>query len=536
MRSQGAGPEPGLQPASARAQGPRASDGPAEPDRQTDLVDRTRPLVLVAPGKGGPRVTALNRAAQRAGIVQDELLSNARAKVLDLQVREADPAADAAALARLAVWALRYTPTVAVYDAGSGADGLFLEITGAAHLFGGEERMLADIRRRLTAFGLAPRLGIADTAGAAWAVSHHAADGSIVPPKAEAEALNGLPLAALRLPPEALSLLKRLGLRRIGEIANEARAPFAARFEADLLLRLDQAFARRPEPLAAVEPPPAYRAHAAFAEPIFSSEHVLVAAERLLEEVGGQMLGHGTGARLVRLLLFPVAARQQASDGIVSLDIGLAAPSRDAAHIARLLALRLERLGEGALETELGFEAAALHVRVAEPLAETQGALRLAARQHDPHAVTGLVDRLRQRLGPAAVRALIPHHSHLPERAQRPVTPAPGLAEEATQAWGADMPVGPRPPLLLARPEAAEVLALIPDGPPRQFRWRGVLYQVAEAQGPERITPEWWRRTGEAARDYYLVEDGAGRRFWIYRAGLYGAEETPAWFIHGVFA
>ncbi|RTL66485.1 MAG: DNA polymerase Y family protein [Hyphomicrobiales bacterium] len=502
-----------------------------------DLVDRARPLVLASPGKGGPRITALNRAAHRNGITSGELLSNARAKALDLQVREADPAADAAALARLAVWALRYSPTVAVYDAASGADGLFLEITGCAHLFGGEEAMLQDIRRRLTASGLAPRLGIADTAGAAWAVSHYAPDGTIVASGCEGEALRDLPLAALRLPLEALSLLKRLGLRRIGEIMHEARAPFAARFEADLLQRLDQALARAPEPLAPVEPPPRYHAHANFVEPIFSTEHVLVAAGKLLAEVSHTMLADGAGARLVRLLLFPVAKRARQEEGIVHLDIGLASPSRDPAHIAQLIALRLERLGEGALDTDFGFEAAALHVRVAEPLSETQGALKLADRQRDPFAVTGLVDRLRQRLGSEAVRTLIPHQSHLPELAERRVTPAPGLAEEASQAWGADMPVGPRPPLLLSQPETAEALALIPDGPPRQFRWRGVLYHVVEAQGPERIAPEWWRRTGEPTRDYYLVEDGKGLRFWIYRAGLYTDEaERPAWYVHGVFA
>ncbi len=483
-------------------------------------------------------MTALNRAAQKAGIGMGELLSNARAKALDLQVRDADPTADAAALARLAIWALRYTPIVATYDAASGADGLFLEITGCAHLFGGEATMLADIRRRLVAGGLAPRLGIADTAGAAWAMSHYAPDGSIIAPGAQAQALQGLPLAALRLPADALSLLRRLGLRRIGEIMAQPRAPFAARFEADLLGRLDQALGRTPEPLTPVEPPPCYRAQTSFLEPIFSAEHVLVAAERLLQETCRQMLEDGAGARLVRLILFRVAAREgRADETVIRLDIGLAAPSRDAAHIARLLALRLERLGEGVLDTDFGFEAAALHVLVAEPLADMQEALRLGARHHDPHAVTGLVDRLRQRLGPGAVRALIPHHSHVPELAERCVTPAPGLAEEAQEVWAADLPVGPRPPLLLSQPEAAEVIALIPDGPPRQFRWRGVLYQVVEAQGPERIGPEWWRRTGEPTRDYYLVEDGKGRRFWIYRAGPYAPDAPkPSWYVHGVFA
>lgn len=496
--------------------------------------------MLVAPATGGPRVTARNRAAQKAGLAHGELLSNARSKVRDLQVRDADPAADAAALARLALWAQRYTPTVAVYDAGSGGDGLFLEVAGSAHLFGGEAAMLEDMARRLAAFGLAPRLGIADTAGAAWAVSHHGATATCsVPPGGQASALQGLPLAALRLEPAALGLLRRLGLKRVGEIMGAPRAPFAARFEADLLRRLDQALGRAPEPLIPIAPPPRTHAQVSFLEPIFASDHVMVAATRLLQTVADDLTRDGAGARLVRLLLFRVTSRTHldGDNGILSLDIGLAAPSRDVAHIARLVALRLERLGAAALDSDFGFEAAAVHVLVAEPFEQQQSRLTLDARQADPEALLGLVDRLRQRLGAGAVHSLLPHHSHLPERAVEMAVPGQAFFAEAAAPWDADLPVGARPSLLLPQPEAADVVALIPDGPPRQFRWRGVLHQVRQAQGPERITPEWWRRTGEAARDYYLVEDADGRRFWLYRAGLYEPDApTPDWYVHGVFA
>lgn len=504
-----------------------------------DPVEAGRPLVLVAPGKGGARVAALNRAAQGGGIAPGELLSNARAKVLDLQVRDWDAAADAEALARLATWALRYSPTVALYDAASGADGLFLEITGCAHLFGGEAAMLDDMRARLTAAGLAPRLAIADTVGAAWALSHHAACGTIAAPGAHATLLQGLPLAGLRLGVPAASLLQRLGLKRVGEIMAQPRAPFAARFEAELLGRLDQALGRTPEPLVPVTPPPRYHAQASFLEPIFSVEHVLVAADRLLQDVSARMRDDGVGARALRLLLFRVEARSGAPSldhGVTMLDVGLATPSRDPAHILRLMQLKLERLGERALASAFGFEAAALHVSVVEPVDVHQDRLRLDGRESDPFAVAGLVDRLRQRLGPAAVRALRPLQSHLPERAEEAVVPAPGLSADAGESWRQEFPIGPRPALLLSQPEAADVIALIPDGPPRQFRWRGVLHQVTHASGPERITPEWWRRTGERTRDYYLVEDATGRRFWLYRAGLFAPDApTPLWYVHGVF-
>ena len=504
-----------------------------------DPVDASRPMVLVAPGKGGPRVTALNRAAHEGGIASGELLSNARAKVLGLQVRDWDTDADAEALARLATWALRYSPAVAFYDAESGADGLLLEITGCAHLFGGERALLDDMRMRLKAAGLAPRLAIADTVGAAWALSHHAPCGTIASPMRHAEMLQGLPLAALRLGPGALSLLQRLGLKRVGEIMGQPRAPFAARFEAELLGRLDQALGRTPEPLVTVTPPPRYHAQASFMDPIFSEEHVLVAADRLLQDVSAQMLRDGAGARMLRLLLFRVEAsngKASLDHGVTALDIGLATPSREPAHILRLIALKLERLGARALTSEFGFEAAALHVRVAEPLHAHQANLRLDQRERDPHAVSDLVDRLRQRLGGRAVRALRPRQSHLPELAEEAVVPAPGLQPDTGDTWRNDFPVGPRPSLLLPEPEAADVIALIPDGPPRQFRWRGVLHHVAHASGPERITPEWWRRKGERTRDYYLVEDVAGRRFWLYRAGLFEPDApAPTWYVHAVF-
>jgi protein ImuB len=564
----------------------RASAAPADPI--DPKLDPGRPLALVAPGKGGPRIVTLNGAARQGGLIAGDLVSNARSKVLNLQTCAADPAADAAALDQLALWAMRYAPLAAPWDETSGADGLFIDITGSAHLFGGEARLLADLDRRLRAFGLDPRLAIAGTPGAAWALAHHGSPGSrttvtILAPGAEAEALRSLPLAALRLPEATLSLLRRLGLRRIGEVMGQPRAPLAARFET-LLLRLDQALGRAPEPLVPPVPAPVYRAQAAFVEPIVSHEHVLEAATRLLHNLAAELAHDGMGARVLRLMLFRVDSKVQ------SVVLGLAAPSRDARHIARLIALRLGRIAD-ALDADFGFEAAAVHVLVAEPLAERQTGLTMGETAASPEALAQLIDRLQQRLGRSAVRQLHPHQSHIPERAVRARSPSPRASptlQQAPIARGEDRGEGqgqahtligqgrgkrqqtlasasvaaphpnplpasgergsaqhtlqwiadtPRPLLLLPRPEPAEVVALIPEGPPRQFRWRGVRHQVAHAQGPERIAPEWWRRSpDDAERDYYLVEDSAGHRFWLYRAGLYGrGEEPPKWFIHGVF-
>lgn len=458
-----------------------------------------------------------------------ELLSNARSKVERLQSRDVDSAADDAALRKLALWAQRYTPIVAPWNEVNGADGLFLDITGAAHLFGGEEGLLTDLDRRLASFDLAPRLAIADTPGAAWALAHYGRrERNILPSGQEERALSSLPLAALRLPEKTQALLRRLGLRRIGDLMQRARAPFAARFGAELLLRLDQALGRAPEPLKPLVPPPVYSRQAVFAEPISSEEHVVEAARRLLTSLSQDLVKDGVGARKLSLMLFRV-------DGeVLTLDLGLAAPSRDAAHLAQLIALRLDRLPQG-LEADFGFEAAGVHVRLAEPIDERQAVLTAAEPHGETEGLSRLVDRLGQHLGADAVRVLHPKPSHIPERAIGISHALNGSASE----WERGEAEKTRPLNLLSRPESIDdVMALIPEGPPRRFRWHGVLHRVMHAEGPERIEPEWWR-LGEnmRARDYYVVEDAQGRRFWLYRDGLYRDGDTqPRWFMHGVFA
>jgi len=465
--------------------------------------------------------------AEKSGLSIGELLTNARSKVHDLQSRDADPAADADALRRLALWSLRYTPLAAPWGEENGADGLFLDITGCAHLFGGEAGLLADLADRLRRFGLPARLAIADTPGAAWAVARYGStNGTIVPPGMTDSILRELPLAALRLPDDTLLLLHRLGFRRIADISHQPRAPLATRFGAHFLDRLDQALGRAPEPLSPLASPPVYRAQAMFAEAITTQEHVVKATTRLLHDLAGDLARDGVGARKLRLLLFRM-------DGeVLSLTIGLSAPSRDARHIAGLISLRLDRLPRG-FEADFGFEAAGLHVLAAQPMPERQTLLTVADDLGDPAGLARLIDRLEQRLGAGAVRRLHPHQSYVPERAVLVRRASDGPSAE----WASNTPSDARPLLLLSHPEAAEVMALIPEGPPRQFRWRGVLHQVTQAEGPERIAGEWWRQNdNQLERDYYVVEDANSRRFWLYRAGLYGrGAARPQWFVHGVF-
>jgi protein ImuB len=502
-------------------------------------VDPDRPFVLATAGAGGPRIAALNEAAADAGLVAGEPLSDARAKTGTLQVRDVDAAADDAALRRLALWATRYTPTASPWNEDNGADGFFLDIEGSAHLFGGEASLIADLSSRLQRFGLPARLAVADTPGAAWALSRfHRASLFVLPSGRQAAALADMPIEALRLSPETRTALRRLGFKTVGSLIDKPRAPFAARFAAELLRRLDQALGRVDEPLVPIVAPPVYHNLHYLLEPIVTQQAVVARANRLMQNLVHVLVRDDVGARSLRLCLYRV-------DGAVeTITIGLTAPTRSVAHVARLLDLKLEALA--ALDDAgFGFEAIGLAVTRAEPMPARQIAFTSA----DPAFVedgdraercAALIDALRQRLGPHRVRRFEPIASHLPERAEA-LPPVGGEAATDAPSWPA--PEQAQPLLLLPHAEPAEdVAALVPDGPPRRFSWRGTTYDIAGAQGPQRIGAEWWRNHKphcEVAptRDYYLVEDLGGRRFWLYREGLYGRETAAArWFVHGLFA
>jgi protein ImuB len=495
------------------------------------LVDPDLPFVLALTAAGGPRIAALNETAEAAGLMLGEPLADARAKASLLQVRAVDEAADDAALRHLALWATRYTPTASPWNAENGADGFFLDVEGASHLFGGEERLLADLASRLEkSFGLPARLAVAATPGMAWALScFHPAPCCILRSGEEAAALARLPIEALRLSSETCRTLRRLGFKSAGALIDKPRAPFAARFPAELLRRLDQALGRIDEPLVPVVAPPVYHSLRYLLEPIITQEAVVALASRLMQTLAHVLTRDDVGARTLRLSLYRV-------DGEVStVDIGLTLPTRNVSHVARMMDLKLDALA-AMQDAGFGFEAVGLAVTRAEPIPARQTELTAIAEDacgaDRTERCAALIDTLRQRLGPQSVRRFTAVASHLPERAEV-LPPSDGEAS----AWP-EPEQKTRPLLLLPHAEPTEVIALIPDGPPRRFCWRGVTYEVAGAQGPERIGAEWWRhRTPKPTRDYYLVEDAEGRRFWLYREGLYGREtEAARWFVHGLFA
>jgi protein ImuB len=556
------------------AQAKKPSDKPVDPEQ---------PFVLAVTAAGGPRIAALNEAAEAAGLMLGEPLADARAKASNVQSRAIDAAADDAALRRLALWATRYTPTASPWGEENGADGFFLDIEGAAHLFGGEEKLLADLALRLERnFGLPARLAVADTPGTAWALSRfHSAPSPVLPSGQEATALAPLPIEALRLSPESCRTLRRLGCKSVGMRLDKPRAPFAARFPAELLWRIDQALNRADEPLVSIVAPPVYHTLRYLLEPIITQEAIVALANRLMHILVHVLTRDDVGARALRLSLYRV-------DGAVeTIDIGLTLPTRDVAHIARLIDLKLEALA-ATEDAGFGFEAIGLAVTRAETIQARQNELIVedAGNADRAERCAALVDTLRQRLGPQSVQRFEAIASHLPERAEAllPATaemfqsppPKRGRSTAAGRRVGvnngtdlipprlaslADPPLSgegkdrdsqalawpvpeqkPRPLLLLPRAEPTEVTALVPDGPPRRFRWRGVIYEVAASEGPERIGAEWWRRhdghrSPEPTRDYYLVEDAAGHQFWLYREGLYERETAAArWFVQGLFA
>lgn len=500
------------------------------------------PLVVAGKRDNALRLLAVCDKAAAAGLACGQGLADARAMIPGVEVAGEDAAGDRALAEAVADWCDRYTPLVALDPAG---DGLTLDITGCAHLFGGEEALLADLLLRLFHQGFAATAAIAATPGAAWAVARFrpegprrpkgpgdfraGAAGPVVPRERTAQALANLPLAALRLSGETLSGLARLGLRTVGQVMARPRGPLARRFGAGLILRLDQALGAAGEAISPRLPAPERMAERRFAEPIGRIEDVEAVAASLARTLCEAMERAGEGARVLDLALFRV-------DGAVRrLGVGTSRPLRDPGRIVRLFRERLAALGDE-LDAGYGFDLARLSAAACERFdPQETGFLD----QEEAGAPADLVDRLTARLGAAGVLRAAPRDSHVPERMEAllPACETPPAAAFAVPARG----LPPLYPLrLLVRPEPVEALAAVPDGPPVRFRWRRVAHEVVRAEGPQRIGAEWWRapgrEEGETARDYFRVEDGQGRRFWLFRQGLYGAAAQPRWFLHGLFA
>lgn len=483
------------------------------------------PLCFTEKHNNALRVVRVDRKAMDIGLTPGLTLADARARVPQLAAVEMDHAADAAWLERIADFCDRYTPMTAL-DA---PDGLVLDITGCAHLFGGEKSLLDDLVARLSHGATQVRTALAGTPQAARALARFGPPHVIVAPGREVESVAPLPVAALEAGAETMTALLRAGLKTVGDLTCRPHKPLVARFGAALVARLVRLQGGENIAITPRRPVQVCSAERRFAEPLTQTGDVLATLEALAGHTADSLEKRGHGGRRFDAALFR-------TDGTVSrLTIETARPVRAPQTVTRLFRERIDTLGDP-LDPGYGYDLIRLSVPVSAALETAQHTLD--GRQVEDEDVTALVDRLSTRFGRHAVTQFVPAETHIPEQAVRAM-PAGRATAQATHWQTAPADARPmRPVHLFAQPQLIEALAEIPDGPPLRFRWRRVLHEIVRAEGPERIAPEWWRGDeGSRTRDYYCVEDSHGRRFWIFRHGLY--EELPhhpRWFMHGLFA
>ncbi len=485
---------------------------PTDRLRRLGLAPCDAPLGLYAKEGNAFTLTAVDPYALAKGLYPGMALADAQSIFPGLIVREAEPEKDARLLDRIAAWADRFTPFVAV----DRPSGIFLDITGAAHLFGGEEAMLEAVKAGPAAQGFATAAAIAPTPGAAFAFARHG--GGVIGGDDLAERLAPLPVEALRLNEAASALLRRLGLRRIGQVMTAPRAPFAARAGQQAMLRLDQALGRAREALIPRRPAPPVYAMRRLMEPVSALDALMTVTEALCGDLGVELEKRAAGARLLRLTFYGVDARAR------EIILGFSQPERAPKAMLRLLKERIDKAAED-FNAEFGFEAARLDAVEIAPIETQMSDLAAAPAVRDRQAEARVVDMIAARFGAHAVSRIAVRDTHAPERQE---------AGTINTAPPQDS-VMRRPMTLFPQAQPIEVMASVPDGPPLRFRWRRTLRSIVRAEGPERLAPDWLKAPGAPARDYYRVEDDRARRYWVYREGLYGDGGPPRWFIHGLF-
>lgn len=512
----------------------------APPDGFPDHRPWGLPFALIARTARGAVIHALNPAARAEGLSRGQTQADALAMVPHLICEPADPRADTQALETLALWCERWSPAVSIDASDEGREGLFMDMTGADHLFGGETAMLVQMRQRLERAGVRARLALAETPGAAWGLARYGSFDDTPPapgPDQTRETLGPLPLEALRLRPKALTQARRFGLRRIADLYPLPRAGLARRFRGDegldLVRRLDQALGLTSEALIPSRAAPRYRAWEAHAEPLIDTAGVEGRLPDLADRLASGLDRDGQGARALTLTAFRTDGRTTA------ISVRTGAASRAAKVWLRLLRER----GVERLELGFGVDALMLSADLTEPLVARQAALEHGDSERFAENMSDLIDRLSARLGEQAVRLAEPQESWLPERAERWRS---ALETRNRSRAVTGNPERQRPILLLDPPEPVEAIAELPDGAPARFTWRRASRKVVRADGPERLSPEWWRPAPQGrlarTRDYYRVEDERGLRYWLFREGLYGwdyngepEERAPSWWMHGMF-
>jgi protein ImuB len=492
-----------------------------------------KPSIVVAKQNNALQISALDDAAAGLGLEVGLPLVNARAVCPDVQVFDADEAADVQALNAIADWCDRFTPLVAL----DSPHGLLLDITGCAHLFGGEAALMRMVCDALTRQGFAVSAAIAGTSICARTMNRHV-HGRIVADGEETEAVQPLPVFALGADVAITRGLRRAGLKTIGDVASRARHEITARFGAEFTTLLEQALGQGDAPISPRKPLPDYIVEKRFAEPVLTDAVISATLSRLARTLIAAMERHGKGARRLEAGFF----RTDGAVRAIAVDTGQ--PVTRAEVIDRLFRERLDALSDP-LDPGFGFDLVRLSASRTEIVVQQQR--DLDANVHDNDELAALIDRISARIGGRRVVVHLPQDTHIPERAVLASPAQHHLAAAALAAWPARVEGEPplRPLRLFERPEPIEVLfAEVPDKPPRHFKWRRASHTIVRAEGPERVAMEWWRsQETMPTRDYFRVEDEAGVRFWLYRDGLYGeiVQEDgkavpPDWFVHGLFA
>lgn len=485
---------------------------------ETDYVIRRHreltavPFVLAQLQHGRKVVTAMNQVAGQEGITLGMTVADGQASIRQLQSFDAVPGQAEKLLTAIGQWCDRFTPVVAL----DGTDGLLMNITGCAHLWGGEAPYLQEIMRRLNGLGYYVQGAVADTAGAAWAMARYGIH-TIVPPQQQREAILQLHPAALRLEMDVIQKLDKLGFRKIESFLHMQRSALRRRFGDGLLLRLDQALGAVEEVLIPLVQPAEYRERLPCLEPICTRTGIELALQELLNQLCNRLEKEGKGIRKV------VFSGSRADGRDVQISISTVLPSVSVAHLCKLFEPKIDQIAPGP-----GIELFTLDAPHFEDLDARQEALFEMTGDLADKEIAELVDRLSSRLPGVQIRRYLPSEHFWPEDS---LEATDSLTATAKTSW----PEKPRPVALLPTPEQIEVMAPIPDYPPMNFRYKGAVHTIKKADGPERIERAWWMDSGEH-RDYYCVEDEKGRRYWVFRSGHYNNSQPPGWYLHGFFA
>lgn len=471
------------------------------------------PFVCALPERGRRIITAINPNAEIAGLSIGMNVADAKAVFPGLEVINAQPNLNTKLLNDLGAWCIRFAPLVAI----DLPNGLMLDMSGCAHLWGGEAAYLQEIIVRFKNKGYHACAAIADTIGAAWAFARYA-NNTIIESGNQATVLLNLPPAALRLETPVLERLHKLGLLQIQSFINMPRSALRRRFGEGLILRLNQALGQVDEHIQALQVPDPYEERLPCMEPIRTATGIEVAIKRLLETLCIRLQKDGKGIRSATLECYRVDAT------IEHIVIGTNKASNDPTHIFKLFELRI-----CTIKPALGIELFILEATQVEDAPVVQEALWAGRQGLEDHKIAALLDRLAVKVGAAAINRYLPDEHHWPERSVKLAT---SMTEKPSTQWRTDRP---RPTLLLKSPARVEVTAPVPDYPPMSFRYQGKVHYIKKSDGPERIEREWWLDEGEH-RDYFQVEDEIGQRYWLFRLGHYGSNTQYQWFLHGFFA